>query len=32
MRESQCYEWGHSRGEAPGVKAAKSSEFGEGKL
>ena len=27
-RESQCY----SRGEAPRVRAGKSSEFGEGKL
>ena len=31
-RESQCYEWGHGRGAAPGVRVAKSSEFGEGKL
>ena len=31
-RESQGYEWGRSRGVAPRVRAAKSSEFGEGKL
>ena len=31
-RESQCYEWGHSRGAAPRVRVAKSSEFGERKL
>ena len=32
-RESQCYEWRHSRGlPAPRVRAVKSSEFGEGKL
>ena len=31
-KESQCYEWGHGRGAAPRVRAAKSSEFGEGKL
>ena len=29
---SQCYEWGHSRGAAPRVRAVKSSEFGQGKL
>ena len=32
---SQCYEWVHSSGggeAAPRVRAAKSSEFGEGKL
>ena len=32
MREPQCYEWGHSCGAAPRVRAAKSSEFGKGKL
>ena len=31
-RESQCYEWGHSRGAAPRVRAVKSSELEEGKL
>ena len=31
-RESQCYEWGHSRGKTPKVRAVKSSEFGEGEL
>ena len=31
-RESQCYEWGHSRGAAPRVRATESSEFGEEKL
>ena len=31
-RVTQCYEWGHSREAAPRVRAAKSSEFGEGKL
>ena len=29
---SQCGEWGHSKWAAPRVSAAKSSEFGEGKL
>ena len=31
-RESQCYEWGHSREAGPRVTATKSSEFGEGEL
>ena len=31
-RESQCYKLRHSRGEAPRMRASKSSEFGEGKL
>ena len=30
--ECQCYEWGHSRGAAPRVRAVKSSEFVEGEL
>ena len=29
-RKSQCYKQGHSRGAAPGMRAAKSSKFGEG--
>ena len=31
-RQSHYHEWGHSRGEAPRVRAVKSSEFGDGKL